>query len=134
MAFVVDNSVVVGWYFESQATDYSDRVLDMLANDTAYVPGLWVLEFSNILRKATLAGKIDKARTAEIIELVEGLPLAVDYAPANVAANLQLATKYGLSSYDAAYLELAIRMKLPIAANDEALRSAAMRAGVGLVE
>jgi predicted nucleic acid-binding protein len=134
MAFVVDNSVVVGWYFENQATDYSDRVLDMLANDTAHVPGLWVLEFSNILRKAILAGKIDKARTAEIIELIEGLPLAVDYAPANVAASLQLATKYGLSSYDAAYLELAVRMKLPIAANDEALRSAAIRAGVGLVE
>jgi len=134
MAFVIDNSVVVGWYFESQATDYSDRVLDMLANDTAYVPGLWILEFSNILRKATLAGKIDKTRSAEIIELVEGLPLAVDYTPAHIAANLQLATKYGLSSYDAAYLELAIRMKLPIAANDEALRSAAMRAGVGLVE
>lgn len=57
MAFVVDNSVVVGWYFGSQATDYGDRILDMLTRDVAHVPSRWVLEFSNILRKASLAGK-----------------------------------------------------------------------------
>jgi predicted nucleic acid-binding protein len=134
VAFVVDNSVVVGWYFESQATGYTDHVLDMLASDTAHVPGLWVLEFSNVLRKAMQAGKADPERTSEIIELVSGLPFAVDYMPVGVADNLELATKYGLSSYDAAYLELALRMRLPMAAKDGALRSAATRAGVGLVE
>lgn len=65
---------------------------------------------------------------------MEGLPLIVDYTLVNITTNLQLAIRYGLSSYDAAYLELAIRMKLPIAAQDEALRSAALRAGVGVVE
>lgn len=55
MAFVVDNSVVMGWYFESQATDYTDRVLDRLSGENAHVLGLWVLEFSNVLRKAIQA-------------------------------------------------------------------------------
>jgi predicted nucleic acid-binding protein len=134
VAFVVDNSVVVGWYFESQATGYTDHVLNMLASDTAHVPSLWVLEFSNVLRKAMQAGRADPERTSEIIELVSGLPFAVDYTPVGIADNLKLATKYGLSSYDAAYLELALRLRLPMAAKDGALRSAATRAGVGLVE
>ncbi len=79
MPFVVDNSVVVGWYFESQATPYTDRVLDLLANETAHVPALWVLEFSNVLRKALKAGKADTARIQEIITLVNALPISVDH-------------------------------------------------------
>ena len=104
--------MVVGWYFESQATDYTDRVLDRLAGENAHVPGLWVLEFSNVLSKAKQAGKLDAERTEEIIELLSGLPIVVDYTQGNIADNLKLATKYGLSSYDAAYLELAIRLRL----------------------
>lgn len=134
MAFVVDNSVVVGWYFESQATDYTDRVLDRLTGENAHVPSLWVLEFSNVLRKAKQAGKLDAERTEEIIELLSGLPIVVDYTPGNIADNLKLATKYGLSSYDAAYLELAIRLRLPMATKDGALVSAATRAGIEVVE
>lgn len=134
MAFVVDNSVVMGWYFESQATDYTDRVLDRLTGENAHVPGLWVLEFSNVLRKAIYAGKLDADRTEEIIELVNGLPITVDYTPANIADNLKLATKYGLSSYDAAYFELASRLRIPLATNDGALVAAATRAGIKVVE
>lgn len=134
MAFVVDNSVVVGWYFESQATDYTDHVLDRLSSENAHVPGLWVLEFSNVLRKAIQAGKLDAERTEEIIELLNGLPIAVDYTPGNIVDNLKLATKYGLSSYDAAYLELAIRLRLPMATKDGALVAAATRAGIEVVE
>ncbi|MCU0966242.1 MAG: hypothetical protein MUF08_14610 [Burkholderiaceae bacterium] len=42
--------------------------------------------------------------------------------------------RFGLSSYDAAYLELALRRQLPVATQDEALRAAALAAGVGCVE
>ncbi len=48
-------------------------------------------------------------------------------------AILSLALRYDLSSYDAAYLELALRKQLPIATQDEALREAAWAAGVGVV-
>lgn len=133
MSFVVDNSVVVGWYFESQATPDSDKVLDLLANETAHVPALWVLEFSNVLRKALKAGKADTARIQEIIALVNALPISVDYTAESVESNLATALQYGLTSYDAAYLGLAIRLRLPIATNDSALKEAAGRAGVGIV-
>ena len=125
---------MVGWYFESQATDYTDRVLDRLSSENAHVPSLWVLEFSNVLRKAKQAGKLDAERTEEIIELLSGLPIAVDYTPGNIGDNLKLATKYGLSSYDAAYLGFAIRLRLPMATKDGALMAAAIRAGIEVVE
>lgn len=133
MPFVADNSVVVGWYFENQATPYTDKVLDLLANETAHVPALWVLEFSNVLRKALKAGKANTARIQEIIELVNALPISVDYTSENVENNLALALQYDLTSYDAAYLGLAIRLQLPIATNDGALKEAAGRAGIGIV-
>lgn len=66
MSFVVDNSVVVGWHLSSQTTAYSDSVLKALVTDTAHVPGLWVLEFSNVIRKALLAKKFTQARCQEI--------------------------------------------------------------------
>lgn len=133
MPFVLDNSVVIGWCFESQATEYSDRVLDNLNNETAFLPSLWVLEFSNILRKAIKLNKIDESRANDLITIIHELPINVDYTPISVAENLKLASQYGLTSYDAAYLELAIRLKLPIATGDEALKDAAIKAGVGLV-
>lgn len=133
MPFVVDNSVVVGWYFESQATPYTDKVLDLLATETGHVPALWVLEFSNILRKALKAGKADTARIQEIIALVNALPISVDHTSESVENNLALALQYGLTSYDAAYLGLAIRLQLPIATNDGALRQAAVSAGIGVI-
>lgn len=133
MPFVLDNSVVVGWYFQNQATPYTDQVLDRLANDTAHVPALWVLEFSNVLRKALKADKADAARVKEIIQLAGALPISVDYSAESVEGNLELALQYNLSSYDAAYLHLAMRLQIPIATKDNALKDAAIRAGVGVI-
>jgi len=133
MPFVVDNSVVAAWFFPGQATDYSDSVLDRLKADTAHVPALWVLEFSNVLRKAIMGRKLATETALEIIAEAEKLPLSVDYTATATAVNLELAIQHGLSSYDAAYLDLAIRLGLPIATKDDALHDAALRAGVGVV-
>lgn len=133
MSFVVDNSVVMGWFFPSQTTEYTDHVLDRLKSDTAHVPALWVLEFSNVLRKAVVGRKLTLASAKEIITEAEKLPLSVDYTATTAEENLALALRHGLSSYDAAYLDLAIRLGLPIATKDEALNVAALQAGVGIV-
>jgi len=47
-----------------------------------------------------------------------------------MAGTLALARTYGLTSNDAAYLELAMRTSLPLATLDGDLRSAAKKAGV----
>lgn len=133
MPFVVDNSVVVGWHFTGQKTPYTEAVFDLLARDMAHAPALWPLEFSNVVRKALLSKRISEARAREIMMFQASLPLAVDGVIPIPAENMNLALRYGLSSYDAAYLDLALRLRLPIATLDGALRDAAEAAGIGVV-
>lgn len=134
MPFVVDNSVVSGWYLAKQATPYTDAVLDKLRNDTAIVPPLWELELVNVARTAVMRSTLtdDEARLA--VSFVLGLPISVDRTVVQPERVLSLALTYDLTAYDAAYLELALRLKLPIAAKDGALKGAAEKAGVNLVK
>lgn len=62
MPFVVDNSVVSGWYLAKQATPYTDAVLDRLRHDPAIVPPLWELELVNVARTATKRGVLTDER------------------------------------------------------------------------
>lgn len=134
MPFVADNSVVSGWYLAKQATSYTDAVLDKLRHDTAIVPPLWELELVNVARTAVKRSTLtdDEARLA--VSFVLGLPITVDRAIVPPERVLSLSLTYDLTAYDAAYLELAMRLKLPIAAKDGALRGAAEKAGISLVE
>lgn len=129
MAFVVDNSVVVGWYFAAQRTDYTEAVRERLLVETAHVPSLWALEFANVLRKAVTSGKIDLTTAADIVALQADLPVVVHEEATAPMDNLRLALQYGLSSYDADYLSLAMRLNLPLATRDDALRKALKKAG-----
>ena len=131
MPFVVDNSIVVGWHLDNQATPYSDEVLNALAGDTGHVPALWALEFSNVVRKALLAKKITETRAREIMQIQASLALTVHGDIPVAAENMALALRYRLSSYDAAYLDLALRLRLPMATADRALHDASFAAGVG---
>jgi predicted nucleic acid-binding protein len=134
MPFVLDNSVAIGWYFENQATAYTDGVLKLMARDVAHVPPLWPLEFANVLRKAIAWRRITEARAREIIAQNERWTILVDATQPRPGHLLSLCLAYGLSSYDAACLDLAMRLRLPIAAKDGALVIAAKAAGVGVVQ
>ena len=132
MPFVVDNSVVVAWHLSSQATPYSDAVLNALVGDAGHVPALWPLEFSNVVRKALIIRKITEVRAQEIMQIQASLSLTVHGDIALPAENMALALRYQLTSYDAAYLDLALRLRLPVATIDGALHDAAVAAGVGV--
>lgn len=133
MPFVIDNSVVAGWHLSGQKTAYTEAVFDLLADDTAHAPALWRLEFSNIVRKMLALKKITEARAWQILDTQEALPICVHDEATSIADNFRLAQHYGLSSYDAAYLELALRLSIPIATRDDALYEAALAAGVGVI-
>lgn len=132
MPFVVDNSVVIGWHFTGQATPYTEAMLDTLASDTAHVPALWALEFSNVIRRAVVGKKISETRARDIMQFQAGLSVIVHDNVPDPAENMTLALRYGLTSYDAAYLDLALRLHLPLAAKDGALCDAAHAAGVSI--
>lgn len=133
MRFVLDNSVVVGWFLEDQATPYTDAVSVLLEQDQAVVPALWELEFANVLRTACRKQRLTADEAHQIIEQICALPILIDRETPGPAELLALALRYNLSSYDAAYLALALRLQIPIATKDEPLQAAAEAAGVGAV-
>ena len=129
--FVVDNSVVVAWCFADQANAYTDAVLDSLARRKAVVPAIWPLELGNVLTVAERKGRLDEAGIARFVELVSRLPLEVEAeSPARMLGEvLALAREYHLSTYDASYLDQAMRLGLPLATRDAALLKGAKQAG-----
>ena len=131
MPFVLDNSVVSGWFLENQATPYTDAVVQRLRDDRAHVPAVWELEFTNVLRTACVRQRLDAQRAQAVVVQIGALPISVDRHPVVRSEMLALALRFGLSRYDVAYLELALRLQSPIATQDEAMRQAALACGVG---
>ncbi|HZT54833.1 MAG TPA: type II toxin-antitoxin system VapC family toxin [Burkholderiaceae bacterium] len=131
MPFVLDNSIVCGWFLENQATPYADVIIERLRDDRAVVPALWELEFTNVLRTACLRQRMTAEAAQRVIAQIVSLPIDVDRQAVPASEILGLALRFGLSSYDAAYLELALRLQLPIATGDGPLRAAALASGVG---
>lgn len=139
MTLVLDNSVTMRWLMPSikqKDQDYAKAVLKTFIDSEAVVPNLWHLEVGNVLLGAEKRGEIDISASEAFISRLESLPITTDGETTNKALNrtLNLARSYKLSSYDAAYLELAIRKSLPIATLDTDLRKAAVKANVKLYQ
>ena len=130
-AFVIDCSVAVTWCFEDEATRASDGLLDRLGEESAAAPAIWPLELGNVLVMAERRGRIDAAQLAEFVALMRDLPVAIDQETPQHALDevLALARAERLTTYDASYLELAMRLGVPLATQDKELRQAAERLG-----
>jgi predicted nucleic acid-binding protein len=135
-AFVLDCSVTMAWCFESEGDAYARAVLASMPQGPAVVPPLWSLEVANVLLVAERRRRITRADATRFLELLGELPVVVA-APEGVsamAALVSLGRELGLSAYDAAYLNLARRERMPLATRDRALRTAAVRGGVRLYD
>lgn len=131
--FVVDASVGFSWVQVSQATPETDLLLDEIAaGASAVVPSFWFLEMANILLIAQRRNRLSPAQRKASLATLEALGLTVDEAAPEAAFGKisQLAEKHTLTVYDAAYLEVALRRKLPLATRDSALIAAARQSGV----
>jgi len=136
-SFILDNSVAMRWLLATpKATDqkYAERALMSLSDVDTVVPNLWHLEASNVLLGAEKRGDIQLGDSEGFIIQLENLPIHVDSLTMHQAFSriIGLARTYKLSSYDASYLELAIREGLPLATLDSDLRKAAKKAKVDI--
>ena len=136
MRFVLDNSVAMRWLLKDgsqQRLAYADKVLGLLIEDSgeALVPGIWALEVANVIVRAQARGLVSEARATAFIGLLDEMGIAVDESTSARALGdtLQLARRFKLSSYDAAYLELALREGLSLATLDADLHSAMLQTG-----
>jgi len=132
--FVLDNSVLVGWFLGNQADSYSDAVAAQLKCVDAHAPWLLQLEFTNVLRTACRRRAVPVETAHTIIDVINQLPIHIDQTPPQPATLLSLALRFGLTSYDAAYLELALRLQRPLATRDSDLAEAAWASGVGVLQ
>jgi predicted nucleic acid-binding protein len=134
-AFVIDASIALAWCFEDEASPETDLALERAREHGAIVPGLWHLELGNLLLQAEKRSRIARADVMARLELIAALPITVDQETTIHAwrETLSLARTQGLTTYDAAYLELAIRRGIPLASKDEALLTAAKRLGMTVI-
>ena len=136
-AFVLDASVTISWLLadaKPAGRNYADGILDALRGQQvqARVPITWSLEVANVLARGEAKGLVEEAQSEAFLAMLTRMAIHTDdvtFARA-LTDTLHLARRYGLSSYDASYLELALRAGLPLATLDVELARAARKAGV----
>lgn len=129
---VLDASIALAWCFPDEGTAQADETYRLVQVEGACAPAVWPLEVANALINAQRRGRITEAYATAIGADLASLPIAIepvstDDALGRVAA---LAAAHGLSTYDASYLDLAMRKGLPLASLDARLTKAAAAAGV----
>jgi predicted nucleic acid-binding protein len=132
---VLDASLTLSWFFKDERTPGTDAVLTWVTETGAVVPALWRLEVANALQMGIRRGRIDAAFRDSALTQLSQLSIAADpdtdaYAWTTI---LQLAARFQLTLYDAAYLELAQRRRLPLATLDRELRDASAALGITLL-
>lgn len=141
MRFVLDNSVTMRWLFADGSTEdlaYASSILTLMETQAAeaVVPAIWRLEVANVIVRAESKGLLIEAKSAEFLGVLQDMAISIDMETTEHALNdtLQLARRFKLSSYDASYLELALREGLPLATLDKDLRAALAATGAKLVK
>ena len=132
MAFVLDCSVTMAWVFPDEANESTNALRESLLKDSAVVPALWPIEVGNVLLVATRRGRITENDWPRIRDALGALPIDVDPESYERVLDtvLPIANEHDLSVYDAMYLELALRLGLPLATLDQKLIAAGKNAGV----
>ncbi len=131
--FVVDASVTLGWVHPAQATARTGELLDAVQGGAVVeAPALWPLEVGNALLVLVRRGKLREVERTTALRWLKELLVRLDYEMAALAFTKvsDLASEHALSVYDATYLELCLRKRLPLGCKDGSLRGAADKCGV----
>lgn len=136
MSFVLDASVTMAWCFADEADVLTSAVLERCRQESALVPGVWVLEVANVLAMAERRQRIHRAGSLRFLALLRDLPIEVDFDSVFEGADalLDLACRAGITAYDASYLRLAMLHDLPLATKDVRLTKAALAEGITILK
>jgi len=131
MKLVIDASFIASLLLPDEAAEVSAARLKQIEDDGAAAPALWQLEVANMLLTALRRKRIDASQFVRLLEAIDSLPVTLQAALTAKQRGdlLHLARKHELTAYDAAYLELALRLDLPLATFDDRLTRAARAEG-----
>lgn len=127
--WVIDASVTMPWFFSDEATPFTEGLLSALGEQPLWAPSLWILECTNVLQSAQRRRRIDADRRAQVARELAELPVCIDREALDFVTLDRLAAGHGLSAYDAAYLELALRRSLTLVSLDARLIAAGRSLG-----
>ncbi len=135
MSLVIDSSAILAWVHGDERTPEIEAVFDRVVEEGAVVPNLWHLEVANSLTVAIRRKRVSRAFRDDVLKDLADLTISADSDTAANAwgATVRLADIYGLTVYDAAYMELAQRLRLPLATLDRDLAKAARAAGIDVL-
>ena len=136
MSFVFDASVILAWQFPDEECEVVDHVADLLIDQTAWVPAHWHAEIANGFAIAVRRKRLTPDYRQEALARISDLPIKTDHEGTAALWNETqlLCDEYQLSAYDAAYLELARRRRIPLATLDTAMNRAAEELGISLIK
>lgn len=130
MPLVLDSSVCLSWFFPDERTSFTDTALQVAAREECWVPSVWRLEFPNALLVAERKRRLTRAERLQVLDEAARLSLRVDALVHDLRKISVLADQHGLSTYDATYLELSLRLAAPLITLDRELAASAAAAGV----
>jgi predicted nucleic acid-binding protein len=103
---------------------------------SVYVPTIFYLECGNVLRYALKRNRISRSNFDEYIDVVMSFPLTVDHHSSSrddLHSIMNLVHDFDLSTYDASYLELCIRLNAKLASQDKELIDASRQNNIDVV-
>lgn len=132
MSMVIDASLTLSWFFEDESTAKTMDLLDRIAREGAVAPTLWRMEVANGFQTAIRRRRIDAAYRDSSLNDLKHLPIMIDTSSdAHIwTSAVRFSDRYGLTIYDACYLDLSERLNLPLATLDHKLQDAAIRLGL----
>ncbi len=135
MSLVLDSSITLAWLYREEATESVDEFFENLIQVSAWVPALWHMEVANVLQMGIRRQRHTADFRDRMLSDLSDFPIHVDAETHRHAwgPTARLAERHGVTVYDAAYLELALRRGLPLATLDQDLRAAAIAEKVQLL-
>lgn len=132
MPFVVDCSVALSWYFSDESNDRTRDLRERLIEESIHVPCLWPIEITNAVLAALRRNRVTDDEIPDLLRDLQELPDEIDRETDSMVweYSFGLAKQFNLSVYDATYMELAVRRKMPMATLDKALARACQEADI----
>ncbi len=134
-SFVLDSSTAISWCLEDEDNPNWSALDILIRGGSAKVPALWLYEISNAFSVAQKRGRLQSWDASRHLQNLLRLSIEFDELPqSNTLMNIiMISSQFNMSTYDAAYLELAIRQQTPLATNDKRLKEAASKSKVKLI-
>ncbi|MGH7708068.1 MAG: type II toxin-antitoxin system VapC family toxin [Candidatus Dormibacteria bacterium] len=134
MPIVIDASLPAKWVVRDEASDGANAVLKTVSRQDAVVPAIFPFEIENILVVAKRRRRIDDAALNEALRLLKKVDITVQpFGLSGFGRHIDLAKRYALTAYDAAYVTLASNRKLMLFTADQRMEAAAQDLAVSVV-